>query len=137
MREVTDWLRRHRRQLSPPTADEVRLIYRVRLERPPLDDLRRVYADRVEPLRPLAGTGVPPALVHELLRRWQLDLDDLDELDGPAREAAGLTLGIAAVLVAAGIVEGGVPPSPGALNGVADALRRSRGLLSPGSEATL
>ena len=45
--------------------------------------------------------------------------------------AAGLTLGIAAVLVASGIVAGGVPPSRGALEGVADALRRSAELLGP------
>ncbi|HJN76595.1 MAG TPA: hypothetical protein QGF58_21880 [Myxococcota bacterium] len=131
MREVTDWLRKHRRSLRPATQQEVRLLYRVELADPPLSELRALYAERVEPLSALSGEGHPPALVHELLRQWQLDLDELEALEGDAREAAGLTLGVAAVLVASGIVAGGVPPSPGALRGVADALRRSASLLGP------
>lgn len=129
MRDITDWLRRNRRQLKPATPEEVRLLYSVRLEAPPLEELRALHARRVAPLGELSAEALPPALVHELLRRWRLGLDELDELEGPAREAAGLTLGIAAALVAAGVVAGGVPPSTGALEGIGDALRRSRALL--------
>lgn len=116
--------------LTPASPEEVRLIYSVQLASPPLEELRRVHRVRVAPLSVLEGDGMPPALVHEILRRWQLSLEDLDELEGERREGAGRTLGIAAVLVAAGIVSGGVPPSPGALNGVANCLRRSARLLA-------
>lgn len=124
-RDVTRWLTRHRRKLAAPETDEVRALYQGR----GLPELyqRRVVDSGLVDLPPIEAH--PPALVHELLRRGGLTLSDLDQLSGPDRTHWGLVLGVAAALTAGGLLAGGVPSSRGALEGIADAIRRSNALL--------
>ncbi|MCP4806341.1 MAG: hypothetical protein GY913_35065 [Proteobacteria bacterium] len=130
-RDVTRWLTVNRRRLTPPTPDEVRSLYQAAGDASV--DLSALYADRVSRIGMQALPSVrahPPAIVHELLRRGALTLDDLEALGEPRRTSWGHILGVAAALTAGGLMAGGVPSSTGALEGIADAIRRSNALLS-------
>jgi hypothetical protein len=146
MREVTRWLAAHRRRLSPPEPQELRALQRLagslaQGEPDPgrLAAVEQVHRSRVVDsglleLMDRVEQGPPPLLVWDLLRSAgypdpSLAWDQLDELRGARRRAAGLLVSCAGALVAAGILAGRVPASPGALAGVGGALRKGQGLL--------
>ena len=151
MREVTRWLAAHRRSVPSPRPEELRALQRLAGSlaqgQPSLERLEAVASIRQE--RVLHGgllellerveDGPPPLLVWDLLRTAgcsdpEQALAKLETETGPRRRAFGLLLEGSAALVAAGILAGRMPASPGALSGVGGALRLGERLLS--SEAS-
>ena len=147
MREVTRWLQAHRRSVPPPRPEELRALQRLagslaQGEPSPqrvleVESLRRerVLDGGLISLLEVVQDGPPPLLVWDLLRSaGEADpegaLAALEQEEGARRRAFGLLLSGAAALVAAGILAGRMPASPGALSGVGGALRLGERLLA-------